>query len=81
MNFSDYLINEGDVVDLKQRRTQKATQNRENKDLQADRIIDQMDHAIARAIDEMTKLVGDEIEAHEIISNHLGIMYDYDIQQ
>ena len=80
MRFSDYLINEGDVVNLAARRTQKATQNRQAIDAEQDRIIDEMDHAIARAIDAMTKVVGNEMEAHEIISNHLGVMYDYDVQ-
>ena len=84
MKFSDYLINEGDVVDFQQRRQEQQQQKHWNGVIPSqqpvDTVMDQLDHAFAQALDDMTEIVGDEIKALEIISTHVGETYDDEIQ-
>ena len=83
MKISEFLINE-DVVDFAQRRQAKQAQTAEkkfsNQQDQIDIVIDQLDHAFAQALDDITDIVGDETKALEIISNHVGVFYDDDVQ-
>ena len=77
MRFSDYLINEGDVVQLDQRRQQKQQQQSMTQDDHIDNVIDQLDHAFGQALDQISEILGgDDIKAHEILSNHVGVFYD-----
>ena len=62
---------EGDVVSLGQRRkerSEKATQQFEDRQ---DAIFVNLDHAIARAIDQMTELTGNKEYAEDMVFNHI----------
>ena len=85
MKFSDYLINEGDVVDMGKHRQQKQEREQQHQQMtqddQIDTVIDQLDHAFSSALDQISEILGgDDIKAYEIISNHVNIFYDDEIQ-
>ena len=46
-------------------------------DDQIDTVIDQLDNAFSQALDQISEILGgDDVKALELISNHVGVMYD-----
>lgn len=75
------ILNEDDLVARRQaKQQQQQKQQSMEVDDHVDVIIDRLDHAFAQALDDLSELLGDEIKALEMISNHVNVFYDNEVQ-
>ena len=83
MRLSEYLIlNEDDLAARRVAKQQQQSQQQSmEQDDHVDVIIDRLDHAFAQALDDLSELLGDDVKALEMISNHVAVFYDTDVQQ